>query len=85
MKISQREARRLQQQVAKLEKQLDEQLRHWSSSWPGGVHIRTLDASAAHHELRVAIKTARMLDHAVVCTTDGTNIMFYGLPLPQTK
>lgn len=81
MTISQREARKLRKRVAELERHIESQHRNWSRDWPGGVHIRTLDA-AANGELRAAIKTARMLNHAVVCTVSDTQILFYGLPLP---
>lgn len=80
MKISQREAQRLRKRVDELEKQIVDQNRSWSAAWPGGTHIRTMDASM-HSELRAAIKTARMLKHAVVCTVDGQTIMFYGCPM----
>lgn len=82
MKISQREARRLQKRVAELERHIEAQHRGWSGDWPGGVHFRTFDASA-HGELRAAIKTARTLKHAVVCALSDTQLLFYALPLAK--
>lgn len=81
MKISQREARRLQQQVARLENQMDNQRNAWSQAWPGGVH---LGSSSPSIELTSAIKTARKLRHAVVvnCPSAGT-LEYYALPLSE--
>lgn len=80
MTISQREARKLRKRVAELEQLIEDQHRSWSKEWIGGTHIRTLDA-AANGELRAAIKTARMLKHAVVVTLSDTQILFYALPV----
>jgi len=80
MKISQREARRLQKRVSELEKHIEEQRHGWGKDWPGGTHFRTFDATA-HGELRAAIKTARTLKHAVVVALSDTQILFYALPL----
>lgn len=80
MTISQREARKLRKRVAELERHIESQRRAWGADWPDGTNFRTFDASA-HGELRAAIKTARMLKHAVVVTLNDTQILFYALPV----
>lgn len=82
-KISQREARRLQQRVASLENTLDNQRSAWSNSWPGGIHISTETVTVSGWS---AIHTARRLEHAVVAVDVGDNkIMLYALPLPKKE
>lgn len=82
--ISQREARRLQQRVAKLENQLDMQRANWSNDWPGGINIDTMTVKEA--EFSIA-DTARKLGHAVVVIprANGSNYEFliYALALPS--
>lgn len=65
MKISQREANKLRKRVAVLEKILDDQKRSWSSEWPGGVNIDTLNVTDTEWYI---VATARKLGHAVILT-----------------
>lgn len=81
-KISQREARRLQQRVEELEKTINDQHRSWSSSYPGGTHIASQAFTAETDFLPAIVKVSRQLGHAVVVVNDGARLMFYGLRLP---
>lgn len=82
--ISQREARRLQKRVARLETILKSQRRQYVATYPGGVNIATLDLSG---DMRTygAIRTARLLGHAVVMVSDdGTyQVRIHALPHPS--
>lgn len=80
MKISQREARRLRKRVAELEGVLKAQRASWTSTYPGGVHIETVDFSSAENPALIAVSTARRLDHAVVCVNDGKSLRLHALP-----
>jgi C1A family cysteine protease len=84
-KISQREARRTWKRLAALEQQLELQRRVWGQEYFGGVEIaRTSWSSDAR--IPVAIRTARNLNHAVVCIghDDGT-VRFMALPHPKVS
>lgn len=77
--ISQREARELKRRVHDLEAIEDRRRNAWADSYPGGANIVTLNVP---DYARSAIKTARLLKHAVVVTvTSDGNIAFYALPL----
>lgn len=77
--ISQREARALKRRVQELEAMEDRRRNGWADSYPGGVNIATISGM---DRSVTAIKTARLLKHAVVVTinSDG-NISLYALPL----
>jgi len=80
MKISQREARRLQKQVAALEQREEQRFDRWSASYPGGTNFHTF---AVDKESAAAIRVARLLGHAVVVTIDTNDkLMFFALPAP---
>lgn len=79
-KISQREAQRLKKRVQHLEGILKRQHNHWSSEWPGGVEIARFQDTG--NLVRVEIRTARLLHHAVVATvSDGGVVRLFGVPL----
>ncbi len=80
--ISQREAKRLQKRVRELEAQEERRRCVWSSDWPGGVNIATLDPSG---DLKARIEVARKLFHAVVVTQDGGLLRFYALPIASGR
>lgn len=63
MKISQREAHRMRKELGALYERDAARERHWSSDWPGGIHIAT---SRPDSEVQAAITTARKLGHAVI-------------------
>jgi hypothetical protein len=81
--ISQREARQLRKRVQELEAREDARRRRWSQEWFGGVNI----CSATWEKndvIPTAIRTARLLGHAVVALgDDGGQIRFMALPLAQ--
>ncbi len=84
--ISQREARRLQKRVARLEGILTSQRRKYGQTYPGGVNFYTLDLSgnlAAYS----AIRTSRLLGHAVVVVSDegSYEVRLCALPLPSEE
>lgn len=79
--ISQREARRLRKRVEALEARQREQMRSWSSEYPGGVHLDSIEVSPAEYAI---VATARKLGHAVVLTTDKQNwVRVYGIRLDK--
>lgn len=79
-KISQAEARRLQQHVVALEQQVSG-LRNaleglWDGVWISGVH-----QDVVHAETRGALRTAKKLRHFVVARLcDDGSIDFYAVP-----
>lgn len=77
--ISQTEARALKRRVAELEAAEDRRRNAWADTYPGGANITTLTVP---DYARSAVKTARLLKHAVVVTvTSDGSIAFYALPL----
>ncbi len=77
MKISQREARRLRKRVEELEQQEKYRRNRWASDWHGlWVNILSVNLDAAAY---ATIKTARILQHAVICLPDGngTTVRLY--------
>lgn len=74
-KISQREARRMQRELARIENRVERMYNCFSSEWPGGVHVATLnmpDITAAK------LRTARRLGFAVVLTiAENGDAYFY--------
>ena len=80
--ISQREARRLRNRVAELEKRERDQRRFWGQEFYGIVEIATA-TWGTNDPVPIAVRTARKLRHAVVVLShdDGT-VRFHALPLP---
>lgn len=79
MKISQREARRLRQQVRQLLDEREMQRRTWGRAYPGGAHLGAITAERGY--LVGRIEAARMLGHAVVVTENNDGkLMFSALP-----
>ncbi len=79
MKISQREARRLQRQVRQLLSEQEMQRRTWARAYPGGTHLGTLTVERGY--LVGRIEAARMLGYAVVVTeNDDGRLALYALP-----
>jgi hypothetical protein len=71
MKISQREARRLQKRVYELECVLNRQKNRWASDWGAGwVNIESLILTP---ESFAKVATARLLGHAVVIIPSTDN------------
>lgn len=82
MKISQREARRLQKRVTALESQIKRQRQVWSQDYIGAEIARV--AYEPLSWIPVAVKTARKLNHAVVViANDDGLIRFVALPHPS--
>lgn len=83
MLITQREAKRLKKRVAQLERAEKDRRSAYVSEWPGGVNIASVAVGDAP---AMAIRTARRLAHAVVCTVrENGEVLFYALPLPESK
>lgn len=85
--ISQREARRLRQQVAALQRQIKSQRARWSAEYVGGVEIYRITLDSTSHA-PTAIRTARRVGHAVVVLCDDSPsandvIRFIALPHPS--
>jgi len=80
--ISQREAKRLRRENVRLLKMLSEQRKDWRGEWPEGTVICRL--TQAPDAIRFCVETARRLHHAVVCTVQGTDVVFFGAELPKT-
>ena len=82
IKISQKATRALQQQIAKLLDEREQQRQHWSRDYPGGVHIGSANILDANTFGR--LEGAQMLNHALVIRADpGGTIRIYALPLPK--
>ena len=62
-RISQAEARRLRKRVEELEEHERRRRSRWSSAWPGGVHLWTLDLGVQPNE---AVRVSLALGHACV-------------------
>ncbi len=74
-RISEREARRLRRRVEELERQEEIRLRRWTSEFPGGVHLVSLQLTP---ECAAAVNTAIKLGHYVVVkTSENTNAYLY--------
>lgn len=78
MKISQREAQRLQKRVRELQAMEDKRRNSWVADYPGGVNIVNIVGDST---CRAVVSTARKLGHAVVVTSNGDSLQFYALPL----
>lgn len=82
MKISQREARRLQKRVQALEKILSDQRKSYAADWGyDWVNIESLNL----FEVSFAkVNTARRLGHAVIVLPgEGTKVSLYASRLPD--
>lgn len=82
-KISQLEARRLEKRVQELERREEGRFARWGSDYPNGTCVCTLKLDP-NGRVCTAIKTSRMLRHAVVATAeeDGA-VYFFALPSPK--
>lgn len=82
MKISQREARRNQRELAQLQIQLEDQRAQWGRSYPGGTNIAQVNIGVG--TMLGRLESAQMLRHAIVAVphSDGV-VYFYALPLPE--
>lgn len=77
-RISQREARRLRQRVADLERRERRRREVWCGDWFGGTDVGRVTVSA---DTYAALHTARRLSHALVAVTDNNNVVrFLALP-----
>ena len=77
--ISQREAHSLAKRVAELENEREEQRSRWARGYPGGINLGTLTLERTW--LFGRVEAARMLNHAVILTTqDDGKINLYALP-----
>lgn len=79
-KISQTEARRLRRRVDALQDLIAGERRRYASSWPGGVHLASINPDPSLH---ATINTARILGHAVVVTVEAGQVKFFALPHPK--
>lgn len=79
MKISQREAKRLQKRVAVLEDVIIGQRNRYLAQFPHGFHIGTI--TRERDNLAGRIEAARILGHAVIVTEQNTGTLeFYAMP-----
>lgn len=80
-RISQAEARRLRKRVDELENHERQRRDRWSSAWPDGVHLQTIDV---HEKTFEAVRVSLALGHACVLKMGtGSNagkLMLYALP-----
>lgn len=84
-KITQVEAWQLRHKVRRMTEERERMLNAWAT-WPGGVHLGTLDEQSADVEYAM-IHTSRKLGHAVVLTTatNGKKIEMYACKLPEQQ
>ena len=81
MKISQREARRLRKRVEQLEDLEEQRNNAWTQAWPMGKHIGSVQL-VADSFLAGAIKTSRLLNHAIVASiTEQGKVNFHAMKL----
>jgi cytidylate kinase len=78
-RISQRDARGYRKRVAELESRESDRRQRWSSTWPGGCVIASIDIGTWGVSALSAVKTARALQHPVVATVDGDVIKLWGV------
>ena len=76
-------ARRLRKRVEELERRENKLRNRWEFNLDG-VHIGSLKAVECL-QVRTAIITARLLQHAVVVTADDTTLRFFALPIAGTR
>jgi histidinol-phosphate/aromatic aminotransferase/cobyric acid decarboxylase-like protein len=82
MKISQREARKMKQELEALRARENSRFSRWGSDYPGGTHFLTLTVSES---AAYAIRTAQTLQHAVVVRigSNTNDVRLYALPPPS--
>lgn len=80
--ITQTAARRLRAALKRAEKRIDQLQRdreqlfsRWGGDVPGGTHIRSINLSCSDAAV-IAVKTARMLGHAVVVIERNGELSF---------
>jgi len=78
MKISQREARRLRKRNRELEQILEEQQSRWNTEWPCSKLIGDILPGDG---IMQAVRTARILNHAVVVVPENAKLRFFALEL----
>jgi hypothetical protein len=74
--ISQREARRLRQELNDLKRANEARFASWSRAYPGGTHIDTIilnDVEAA------IVKTATALGHVIIAKGDGKSLNLFAV------
>lgn len=82
-RISQREARALRRLVAGYDQRERERLDAWARQWPNGIHIATVEPNV---EQRTAVKTARRLGCAIVCTLGNEgNLYLHAVRIDGSK
>jgi hypothetical protein len=74
MKISQREAKRLQKRVDELEAILRKQRNAFVTDWPSSIVVARITPDPV---TMAQIQTARKLDHAVVAVPERSEIAFF--------
>ena len=81
--ISQAEARRLSKRVDYLEQVLESERRRYRAEYIGNTIIT--QQWDENHAVAVAVRTARILGHAVVAIERGGLITYRALPHPEVK
>ena len=79
-KISQTDAWQLFHENKRLRKLINDQRQSWSEEWPDGTWICSDSVSVVN---MAAIRTARLLGHAVVAVPYNDRIEFAALPIPS--
>ena len=75
--ISQREARRLKRENARLQSILSGQRKDWRGEWPD--HVAVLGRLVKPGNPIISqVDTARRLQHAVVVTVQDNDLLFFG-------
>lgn len=74
--ISQREARRTRKELSDLRDLVSQQISRWSSAYPGGTHIQSLNLDAT---CAARAEVAQRLGFAMVCKIDGSKLLIYAV------
>ena len=77
-KISQREARRWRHRALEAEETLRHQKRMWWKDWPSSTVI---GRSQPAESVIASVKTARMLEHAVVAVVQEKEMVYFAVKL----
>jgi hypothetical protein len=78
--ISQREARKLKKRVEELEQRERARISRYSSDFPGGIHVQTLNLN----EVPAArLQTAAKLEHALVGRVNGNELYIYAVEVKK--
>lgn len=81
--ISQREARRLRKRVEQFERMERDRGNAWCRDWPMGTNIGRVQLEPNSY-LVGAIRTSRLLKHAVVVSCDEAGLVnFHSMPLEK--